>query len=125
MKIIIGADVVPTPSNLDAFVKGDDVAIVGEKLADLLKTADYRIYNLETPLCDTTCPIDKNGPHLMAPTAAINGYKALGADLLSMANNHIFDQGVQGIESTFKAVDGAGIARFPSQKNLVFFLKMC
>lgn len=111
MKIIIGADVVPTKSNLDAFIKGNAAAIVGEKVVATLNEADYRIYNLETPLCDTAHPIDKNGPHLMAPTAAISGYKALSADLLAMANNHILDQGKQGLDSTFKTVDEAGIAR--------------
>jgi len=111
MKIIIGADVVPTASNLDAFINGDSIGIVGEKATEWLDSADYRIYNLETPLCDNAAPIDKNGPHLMAPTAAIKGYKALKADLLSMANNHILDQGEQGVISTFKAVDEAGIAR--------------
>ena len=111
MRIIIGADVVPTQSNIDAFKQGDALAIVGEKAVNWIKDADFRIYNLETPLCDVANPINKNGPHLITPTDAIKGYKALGADLLAMANNHIADQGQQGILSTFKAVDEANIAR--------------
>ena len=110
MKIIIGADVVPTQSNIDSFKQGDALAIVGEKAANWIKNADFRIYNLETPLCDTANPIDKNGPHLITPTAAIEGYKALGADLLTMANNHIADQGQEGILSTIKMVDEASVA---------------
>ncbi|MBQ2704036.1 MAG: CapA family protein [Clostridia bacterium] len=111
MRIIIGADLVPTQTNILAFKQGDALAIVGEKAVNWLKDADFRIYNLETPLCDEANPINKNGPHLITPTAAVKGYKALGADLLSMANNHILDQGQQGILSTFKAVDGENIAR--------------
>lgn len=111
MRIVIGADLVPTKSNLDAFVKGDAAAIVGEKALNWLKDADFRVYNIETPLCNELNPIIKQGPNLIAPTDAINGYKALSADLLSMANNHIADQDEQGILSTFKVVDEANIGR--------------
>ena len=103
MRIVIGADLVPTKSNLDAFVNGDAAAIVGEKALNWLNDADFRVYNLEAPLCDTAAPINKNGPHLISPTAAISGYTALGANLLGIANNHIADQGEQGIMSTTKS----------------------
>ncbi len=110
MRIVIGADVVPTGSDLQSFCNGDINGIVAPAVQEWLNAADFRIYNLETPLCDAAEPIDKNGPHLIAPTAAVKGYKALGANLLGMANNHIADQGQQGIESTLRVLEGEGIA---------------
>lgn len=110
MSIIIGADIVPTKSNFDLFEKGIALELAGQELLDALNKADYRIFNLEVPLTDTENPIPKCGPNLIAPNNTVNGLKALGVDLFTLANNHILDQDVQGLDSTIKALDEAGIA---------------
>ena len=110
MSIIIGADIVPTKSNYDLFEKGDVLELVGQELLDILNKADYRIFNLEVPLADTEKPISKCGPNLIAPRSTVNGLKALGVDLFTLVNNHILDQDIQGLDSTRKALDEAGIA---------------
>lgn len=110
MKLLIGADLVPTETNIALFQKGDAVAMVGEELLDILNGADYRIFNLEIPLTDKSSPIGKCGPALIAPTATVAGYQALGVDLLAVANNHILDQDIQGLHSTLKTLDTNGIA---------------
>ena len=110
MKILIGADLVPTDTNQDLFAAADGNTLVGRELLSILKSADYRIFNLEVPLTDTEAPIEKCGPNLIAPTASICGYQALGADLLTVANNHIMDQGEQGLFSTMKLLEESGIA---------------
>lgn len=109
MSILIGADIVPTKSNYDLFEKGDALELVGQELLAILYNADFRIFNLEVPLTDTEKPIPKCGPNLIAPRNTIKGLKALGVDLFTLANNHILDQGVQGLNSTRKALDEAGI----------------
>lgn len=110
MSIIIGADIVPTRSNFDLFEKGDALELVGQELLDILNKADYRIFNLEVPLTDAEKPIPKCGPNLIAPRNTVNGLKALGVDLLTLANNHILDQDVQGLDSTIQALDEVGVA---------------
>lgn len=110
MNILIGADWVPTPENRELFAAGDIQALFGGKLCALLKEADFRIFNLEVPLTDTASPIEKSGPALIAPTASVAAYQAAGADLLTLANNHIFDQDGQGLDSTVLTLDTAGIA---------------
>ena len=100
MSILIGADIVPTKSNVEQFNKGDAAFLVGSELLKILNDADYRIFNLEVPLTDVCSPIDKCGPNLIAPTSTINGYKSIGVDFVTLANNHILDQGVQGLQST-------------------------
>ena len=92
MKIVIGADLVPTNSNIDSFESGDRKALLGEELDNLLQNADFRIFNLEVPLTDQEHPIPKCGPNLIAPTKCVAGYKAMRVDLLTLANNHILDQ---------------------------------
>lgn len=110
MSIIIGADFVPTKTNTDLFISGDADTLVGKKLKKILESADFRIFNLETPLADSETPIPKGGPNLIAPTATVNGYKAMKVDLLTLANNHILDQGEEGLSSTLTALDGVGIS---------------
>ena len=118
MKILIGADLVPTDTNVALFAAGDAKALVGEELMAVLQSADYRIFNLEVPLADSPSPITKSGPALIAPTAAVAGYKALGVDCLTMANNHIMDQGAKGLDSTCKTLDAAGIAHLGTGADL-------
>lgn len=110
MSIIIGADIVPTPSNRHWFEIGAIDKLVGEELLDLLSNTDYRVFNLEVPLTNQISPIAKMGPNLIATTASITAMKALGIDLVTLANNHIMDQNVQGLESTLQTLAHANIA---------------
>ena len=105
MKLLIGADLVPTKDNTDLFISGEAEALVGQELLDILKSADYRIFNLEVPLTDTKTPIEKYGPALIAPTATIAGYKALGVDLLTIANNHMLDTQSFGLIETLDLIN--------------------
>lgn len=118
MKILIGADLVPTDSNRNIFSKGDAEKLVGKELCEILKSVDYRIFNLEVPLTDLSTPIEKCGPSLIAPTSTIVGYKALGADCVTIANNHIMDQGEQGFTSTRKVLEEHGISYVGGGDNL-------
>ena len=94
--ILIGADFVPTTSNTALFAGGNAEELFGSELNALLNSADYRIFNMETPLCDKPSPISKCGKNFMAPTACVNGYAAAHADLLTLANNHIWIRARQG-----------------------------
>lgn len=109
MKIIIGADIVSTAGNEKEFINGDTEKLVGKELKKILDDADFIIANLEVPLCREHTPIAKSGPCLIANPDTINGYKALGINLLALANNHTMDQGKEGFLSTMKVLDDAGI----------------
>ena len=108
--IIIGADIVPTAPNAHLFEAADTTALLGEELRDILASADYRIFNLEVPLSDIREPILKTGPNLSASAACVAGYKAMGIDLLCLANNHTLDQGKAAFADTVRVLDEAGIA---------------
>lgn len=100
MNLLIAGDLVPTESNMDLFSTADTNSLLGEDLLSLWNSADERIFNLEVSLVNKENPIAKCGPNLIAPTSTINGIKALDPSLVSLANNHILDQGVEGFNST-------------------------
>lgn len=118
MYLLIGADIVPTDSNVELFKTGNRRKLVGEEIEKILANASYRIFNLEIPLTDKEEPILKQGPNLIAPTESIEGYKALEVDILTLANNHILDQGEQALRSTIDVLDKAGIAHLGAGDNL-------
>jgi poly-gamma-glutamate capsule biosynthesis protein CapA/YwtB (metallophosphatase superfamily) len=99
----------PTANNAELF--GDD-------LLDILKKADFRVYNLEAPLTDQEAPIMKCGPNLIAPTSTINGIKRIQTDLLTLANNHILDQGEHGLYTTIKVLEENAIDYVGAGSNL-------
>lgn len=109
MRILIGADLVPIERNIEYFKKGDAEHLLGTELKRLLSNADYRIFNLEVPLTDEEAPIPKCGPNLIAPTETVNGLKAMGVNILTLANNHILDHGEQGLISTCEILEKNGI----------------
>lgn len=118
MSIIIGADIVPTESNWKMFVQGEAERLIGHDLCDVLKKADYRIFNLETPLVNGRSPIKKHGPNLIAPTDGVNGMRSMGIDLFTLANNHIMDQGLQGLHFTIGTLEEAGISYVGTGEDL-------
>lgn len=118
MKIIIGGDVVPTPNNYELFIDGKVTELIGDELAAIWNTSDIRIFNLETPIVDKSDPIDKCGPNLMAPKSTIKGIKALNPSLLTLANNHILDQNIQGMYSTINLLNCNNISYVGVGKDL-------
>lgn len=117
-RIVIGADLVPTESNAELFKRGDVRTLVGEELLEKLNSADYTIFNLEVPLTDEQHPIIKCGPNLIAPTATISGLKEINPHFFGLANNHILDQGTEGLASTVKMLKDADIDYSGVGKNL-------
>ena len=108
-RILIGADIVPTEKNYECFKNGDAAALLGNGLKAVFDSADYRIFNLETPLTNRTEPILKTGPNLSAPSETVAGYKAMGIDLLTVANNHTMDQGREAFRETLSLLRENGI----------------
>ena len=100
MEIIIGGDIVPTKSNEILFSEGNINDLLGNELYSIINESDLSIFNLEVPLTDFVEPIKKCGPNLIASTKSINALKKLQPVFFTLANNHILDQGAQGLKST-------------------------
>lgn len=129
MNILIGADLVPTQNNLDQFKVGDKSALIGQELDKRLGESDYILMNLETPLVDVSSPISKLGPSLITSTAAIKGINAVNPYFFTLANNHIMDQGAEGLKSTINCLSQAGIAYCGVGEDLIHmnhsYIKEC
>jgi poly-gamma-glutamate capsule biosynthesis protein CapA/YwtB (metallophosphatase superfamily) len=82
-------------------------------MRDLLR-ADIVVANLECILSDSAAPRDRQFGEfpMFGPTPAAQVLRQLGVHVVSLANNHILDYGLEGLQSTWKALDAAGIAHF-------------
>jgi poly-gamma-glutamate capsule biosynthesis protein CapA/YwtB (metallophosphatase superfamily) len=76
-------------------------------LSPYLTTADLAFANLESPITDA--PLLRETYDLRAPTQAALTLSISGLDLLSLANNHMGDSGLAGIEDTIQTLDAIGI----------------
>jgi len=77
-------------------------------IADLLAAPDVTFANLETPVAPTA---NQGTREFMfnAPVAAATALARAGVDVVSVTNNHAFDQGRAGFEETLERVAGAGL----------------
>jgi tetratricopeptide (TPR) repeat protein len=105
--LMIGSDF-PEPK-----MPPDDGAHYFDGVADLLKDADLTFGNLEGPLCDSgttnKCKPGQNCYAFRTPTRYAALYKAAGFDVMSTANNHAEDFGVECRIETENALKGVGI----------------
>ena len=127
-KMIIGADFVPTKSNENLFLTGNEVALIGSELVELLKGAEYRVFNLEMPITDKYQPIDKCGPAMRGNPKTIKIYNNLQINLFTLANNHIMDQSAEGLYDTISTlrnnnISYLGIGRDLEEANSPYIYK--
>ncbi len=79
------------------------------KIADSLKEADILFGNLEGPISDKGKNLGSIYSFRTDPRA-VEGLNFAGFDVLSLANNHMFDWGRDALEDTFKKLKEAGIS---------------
>ena len=86
-------------------------------LADLLAAADLATVNLECVLVDPAGWAA--GENLFqGPTWMADGLASAGVDVAFIANNHILDAGVEGLNATISALAARGIAHTGAGVNL-------
>ena len=108
MKIMIGADLVPTPNSESYFLAKDFDKLFG-KLKCLPKQVDRVIVNLECALSESEAATKKFGPNIKAHPLCSDALKEYGVTDVLLANNHVFDFGIEGFVDTMKNLDRVGI----------------
>ena len=88
-----------------------------EKLEEILRDYDIVIANLETPLTSQIRTHVCKGMHLRSDIRTIDILKYLHIKAVSLANNHILDFGIKGLDDTKQALDIAGIKYFGVDGN--------
>lgn len=78
-------------------------------LRELVREDDAAFANLETPLSEER-PVESGSPPILgAPADLAQGLARAGIDVLSIANNHAWDQWARGAQRTVEAVRAAGM----------------
>ena len=88
-----------------------------QKLAPRIAASDYFILNLETTVTEHEGKIPKKFNFKMG-SSDLAILAAGRVNLVSLANNHTFDYGTQGLFDTLDALDGAGIAHVGAGRTL-------
>jgi poly-gamma-glutamate synthesis protein (capsule biosynthesis protein) len=107
--VIVGGDICPAGAAQHALA-GRNCVDVFHDLMDEFHAADLTVVNLECPLISKPTPVLKFAATLGARRESIRGLASAGIDVLNLANSHICDHGVAGIEDTLDAIGEAGLA---------------
>ncbi len=90
------------------------------KLVELIRAADVSIVNLETVIHEFKgyAQADSGGVHMHSPPEIAGELKWAGFDMLSHANNHVFDYGSTAVLETAEHAEKAGLVIAGSGKDL-------
>lgn len=80
--------------------------------------SEIAFVNLETPLSETRTPMRSDPPILGAPPEAGAALAHLGVDIVSLANNHAFDQRDLGLADTIDAARSSGMQVVGAARNV-------
>ena len=84
-----------------------DPASVLAPFAGVLGAADLAVVNMETAIGTGGTPADKEFV-FQAPASALEAFRAAGVDVVSAANNHGMDFGVESLQETLAAEQASG-----------------
>jgi poly-gamma-glutamate synthesis protein (capsule biosynthesis protein) len=85
-------------------------------VADVLRSADLTMVNLETAVTDRGVPEPKEF-HFRTTPRAFNALQGAGIDVVTLANNHTLDYGRIGLLDTLEAAKRAGFPVFGAGRN--------
>ncbi len=89
-------------------------------MIERIRSADVAFTNLETLIHNFEMPgaPASGGTYMGSPAWILDELKWAGFDLFSFANNHAMDFGAEGLLSTLRALDAAGVAHAGAAENL-------
>jgi len=81
------------------------------RFVEFVRSADVSLANLEAPVTDRPASSPKSGPSLSITTQQAAVLAGAGFHVFGLANNHLFDHGSDGFNSTLQFLQSAGIHR--------------
>lgn len=109
MKVIIAGDFCPRGRVLTR-INADRTDSIFSGVKSYIEDSDLAIVNFECPIIKgEMTPISKNGPSLCCPEESINMIRNAGFKLVTLANNHFYDQGEAGVVDTITTLVSNGI----------------
>ncbi|MBR3760593.1 MAG: CapA family protein [Ruminococcus sp.] len=118
-KITIIGDIMCEPRLLKASKSKGHYNFDGvfQNVKDLFKESDYVIGNLETPLAGKEKGYTNGLFSFNTPDEFADAVKASGIDLVTTANNHCFDRGIDGMIRTLEVLEKKDIPYTGTYKN--------
>ena len=102
--LIVGGDVMLGRSVNTRSIKNKDFTWAFKNIAPEFNSADIALVNLESPFFPDCAPTD-TGMIFCAPPTHVEGLKMAGIDIANLANNHIRNQGQEGIDFTISTLE--------------------
>lgn len=116
-EILFAGDAMQHQAQLDAARTGRnayDYSGCFSEIAPMIKSADYAVVNLETPLGNTN---HTGYPCFNAPADYAYALKEAGFNMMLTANNHTLDRRDNGVRSTIAYLDKAEIDHLGTYRN--------
>jgi poly-gamma-glutamate capsule biosynthesis protein CapA/YwtB (metallophosphatase superfamily) len=107
----------------DLILDEPDPAYYLEPSYSLIRAADLAIGHLEVPHSDTDVQASNDVPAAASDPAAVKELAAAGFDVMTLAGNHIYDAGPEGLLDTVRHCRDAGLATVGAGRNLAEALK--
>ena len=108
-----------------SLIETSPAAVYGD-LLPTLQSADLSIVNLEAPLSDRGFPVAKSGSVFKGEEKHAAGLAAIPFDVATLANNHVFDYGLEAFQDTLAVLErnnirhtGAGLSEDAADRPLV------
>lgn len=86
-------------------------------LTPLLEDADVAVANLETAVTDAGMIHPRKPYTLRSVPGVVDGLRAAGIDVLSLANNHVYDYLDEGLGRMLDVIDAAKLARVGADRD--------
>ena len=118
MKIMIMSDVVPAASAKNEYTDGAIEKLLSDGFREKLHGAEFNIVNLECPLTRENEPAAKWGSSLKALPESMEALKKIPGLVVNLANNHIRDDGSQGVLDTIQVLEEHGIPYLGAGKDM-------
>ena len=117
IRILITGDFCPS-LRIGELIESERLPEIYNDFLPVLDGNDVNITNLECPLVNRESRISKTGPSLRASEDCIKALVFGKFNLATLSNNHIMDQGEQGLISTIRLCEKNNIAYAGAGRNL-------
>ncbi len=93
----------------DFMTNGVERLYLSDQLQSLLDNSDINVVNVEAPIRTESRPARKSGPNICQTEEAPGWLENHGFNMVSLANNHTMDYGMEGADATMKAFKRAKV----------------
>jgi hypothetical protein len=107
--VIATGDVIPARyTDVTIRERGDDFLYPVAATKEITSAGDLTVINLEAPLIED-CPYHDSGLLFCGRPGIIAAFQAGGVDVVTLENNHIANQGPEGISETIQHIEAGGM----------------